>query len=592
MECFYQRCFRKISLFGSLLLLCTFVLHCSSSGKEPCERDRDCQKDQMCARGFCRVKTLSQDDEQKKSDASEERDEDSRNTTEICQLHGDCPSGWKCVDGRCVEPVSPGGCKSNNDCPGKICKEGRCLSGCKGNQDCTGGAICSDGQCTKWCFNDGECTGGYRCVQQKCAVTCSSDSICQKEKGYTCRSGRCLKTFNVCQRDEDCPGTYACKDKRCLTSCTVNIDCKEYHICKGSRCVDSAPCKKNSDCPDGFPCQMPEGRCSSACRSSGACQFNYVCNLKTFKCEGKRCKGNADCTGNLMCKNGTCVDRCRVATDCRANYYCADGKCTPGCRDDTNCSGYTCDKKGRCYTRCFSQKDCKAGLVCYTFAKKCVPPCSKDSDCRSREKCVEKICTRVLGVAKGGEICDPNVGCSSGYACLNIASNGKYYRCLESCRARCWHSSSGCFYAAGATSGAKGCFRKCHRDSDCIYSSSKYKYTCIKGFCQLRLGAPSGNGQDYARCEKHENCAKGYLCMHTDRSGETGAVCLPRCYESGGCPSGFSCRGHNGKKVSSSSLHACYRTCSTEKACPTIPGIRFYCDKYGDDRKEVCQVTN
>jgi hypothetical protein len=65
-----------------------------------------------------------------------------------CYKSSQCPSGYACKNGRCVE--KSGGCDEDSDCgQGRICKNGKCVKdqGCRKNSDCGAGQICKDGEC-------------------------------------------------------------------------------------------------------------------------------------------------------------------------------------------------------------------------------------------------------------------------------------------------------------------------------------------------------------------------------------------------------------------------------------------------------------
>ncbi len=67
-----------------------------------------------------------------------------------CVADTDCPQGYACVDGRCVELA---GCRTDADCPsGYVCGSGgRCVAvaGCQTDADCPQGYICSSGSCVE-----------------------------------------------------------------------------------------------------------------------------------------------------------------------------------------------------------------------------------------------------------------------------------------------------------------------------------------------------------------------------------------------------------------------------------------------------------
>jgi hypothetical protein len=65
-----------------------------------------------------------------------------------CRKDSQCPPGYVCRGGQCVEKVYE--CSNDSDCdPGYVCRHGQCVpkSGCSSDADCTGGKVCKDGKC-------------------------------------------------------------------------------------------------------------------------------------------------------------------------------------------------------------------------------------------------------------------------------------------------------------------------------------------------------------------------------------------------------------------------------------------------------------
>jgi hypothetical protein len=65
-----------------------------------------------------------------------------------CRKDSQCPPGYVCRSGQCVEKVYE--CSKDSDCdPGYVCSHGECVSksGCSSDADCTGGKVCKDGKC-------------------------------------------------------------------------------------------------------------------------------------------------------------------------------------------------------------------------------------------------------------------------------------------------------------------------------------------------------------------------------------------------------------------------------------------------------------
>ena len=106
-----------------------------------------------------------------------------------CKKDGDCKTGEKCINQRCVK--------------------------CTEDKDCGAGKQCVDGACEPipgWCSADGDCPNGQVCKNHKCEA-CASDSECGP--GGRCRNGACLRQ-GQCQKDEDCKEDEDCVKGVCV----------------------------------------------------------------------------------------------------------------------------------------------------------------------------------------------------------------------------------------------------------------------------------------------------------------------------------------------------------------------------------------
>jgi hypothetical protein len=107
------------------------------------------------------------------------------------------------------------------------------------------------------------------------------------------------------------------------------------------------------------------------------------------------CETSDDCSADLDCVGGLCVDGCDFSYECGAGNVCANGACVPGCDDAADCgAGYTCDlDKGICVVDpanpecsdtidlppCPEAQECENGL--------CVTPCTTNAECPAGEIC-------------------------------------------------------------------------------------------------------------------------------------------------------------------------------------------------------------
>ena len=95
-----------------------------------------------------------------------------------CSSNSQCPSGYICVDGQCVQSK---GCTSNSECPPNyVCQDGACVPAvqcgtqgapCNSKSQCCSGYTCIDGICTS-------CpTGSCSCSEFWDPVSCSCQPL-------------------------------------------------------------------------------------------------------------------------------------------------------------------------------------------------------------------------------------------------------------------------------------------------------------------------------------------------------------------------------------------------------------------------------
>lgn len=203
----------------------------------PCERDRQCARDEMChpLERRCRLKPCF---------------------ARECGVHDDCGLGQFCVQGKCLvgSETTSEGCFVSSCAEGEICDLGqRCHPA---------NLVCEE---DLGCAEDEDCGELGKCVVGRCELACSADTaveICGLRR--VCDAGACVD----CVRDADCGSGLTCDEeqKLCVSlfSCTSNRDCKVPLVCNRltKECTsEPGRCVSEGDCPDEDTCQLATGNC-------------------------------------------------------------------------------------------------------------------------------------------------------------------------------------------------------------------------------------------------------------------------------------------------------------------------------------------
>jgi MYXO-CTERM domain-containing protein len=140
-----------------------------------------------------------------------------------CVVSGDCPEGYVCVDGVCVEDTTPE-CYGDGDCPeGYICVDGRCVEDTSPHLPWC--SVCTTHEECGW--EDDLCLGGFVDGTSRCGTSCAS-------VGGDCGEGK------VCYEFEGLPSQCIPEDMDCRDipdECTSDSDCPPGQVCDGGTCV-------------------------------------------------------------------------------------------------------------------------------------------------------------------------------------------------------------------------------------------------------------------------------------------------------------------------------------------------------------------
>jgi hypothetical protein len=200
---------------------------------------------------------------------------------------GDCPPGFHCEAGACLEggcdpacvdkDCGPDGCNGScGTCPqGYECNDwGKCLC----MPACGGPGACGDDGCGGTC---GSCDAGFACMDGWCVPSGGCEPACPPE--YECVDGACVAPWEC---DPPCPPGFSCMDGECV--CEPD--------CYGKECGDDGCGELCGACP-GF---------NSSCSDWGECVCEPDCWGKDCGSDG--CGGTCGTCWEGVCDNGECED--------------------------------------------------------------------------------------------------------------------------------------------------------------------------------------------------------------------------------------------------------------------------------------------
>jgi hypothetical protein len=220
--------------------------------------------------------------------------------------NGDCPTGFQCYQGNCVQPCSGG------------------------EFPCAGGYVCNKG--TNACDMPNQHTGC--CVPDACAkINCPTGDVCMVDDqgnaqcidpckhincgaGYICKGGACQ---DASCHTQGCPVGQLCKGSppACVGDPCAHVTCNGFEYCDNGRCV--AAC--SGPCPTGENCD--DGKCVPDPCAKVNCLENQVC---------------AVVNGAGMCVDNQCVEGCNPGDVCCGGSCVTDPCIDIHCPEDTHCT--------------------------------------------------------------------------------------------------------------------------------------------------------------------------------------------------------------------------------------------------------------
>lgn len=156
----------------------------------------------------------------------------------------ECPQGFVCANGICVEKTCQPACKSDQTCLYGYCVPKDCR---KQGGKCASGQVCSaNGQCVKDPCRGITCGEGLYCKNGQCRVSCEKVSC---PTGQNCQNGKCVP--DPCAATK-CPSGQVCVEGRCYAKTCPGTPCTNGNVCQSGACVPNK-CK-NVSCPSGQQC--------------------------------------------------------------------------------------------------------------------------------------------------------------------------------------------------------------------------------------------------------------------------------------------------------------------------------------------------
>lgn len=339
---------------------------------------------------------------------------------EMCTTAAQCPQGFDCVGGDCVEgggnlPVCAP-CSNHQQCGGD-------------DDNCVpypvGGSFCGAG-----CERDEDCEAAPGCDGRSCACveTAEGSSQCVPE------SNSC-EAAPECDDEHPCVGDYECVDGRCQPpACrALGGECDEREDCCSGMCLDgqcSQACdwlRPGESCPSGFYCEIQEcgvgackpGRLGGAGRGT-VCESHEECSTGYCAATGgpTTCQTACDPDGLNTCpEDWTCT---RIGASSCGLCACQLGRLGDPCTERGDCASGLCARREMCTRRCNDTSNpCPAGYDCLEAGDVsiCWPndggfgaDCSDDDDCTDG-RCVDDHCTRD---------CDTDCDCPDRHVCAEV----------------------------------------------------------------------------------------------------------------------------------------------------------------------------
>lgn len=263
----------SILIIGAAIGAFFLVHRHKSTTKVKCQKNSDCQSNQVCSQGYCCTPNCT-------DKLCSSNDGCGGNCNHICPFGSKCQSSGDCCTSQC-DGVSCGqddGCGATCGCSdGKLCHQGKCCQPRK----CQGG-VCFSSQCGQSdckCQQDiGTCTEGKCSYSDICTLTNDFGIYLRKEWA------------DYCSKCQNCQLQQADFENQALAPVAGIINCEKCQNSQG-HLVSAAPVTidrnvgKYTVNSDGQIVGLPNDCAGRTCVSSADCsRFDCGSNCTNFVC--------------------------------------------------------------------------------------------------------------------------------------------------------------------------------------------------------------------------------------------------------------------------------------------------------------------
>jgi hypothetical protein len=237
----------------------------------------------------------------------------STDCTGMPNVNGNCPTGFQCYQGNCVQPCSQG----EFPCAGGyVCNPNTnaCDTPASGHIGCCVPDACAKAKCPTGDICQLDASGNANCVDPCSGIDCGAGYVC---KGGACEDASC--------RTQGCPTGQICSGTppTCVADPCAGVTCSGNTYCDNGQCVQacSGPCPAGENCMAGKcvgdPCahvNCPEGQSCTVSGTTGTCVLDQC---------GSSCSGGQICCGG-SCTADPCMDiHCPDDTHCTVTSACS-----------------------------------------------------------------------------------------------------------------------------------------------------------------------------------------------------------------------------------------------------------------------------